>query len=180
MFFVDLDIVLLKNKLFKLTKATFVIYSQPIFNKKYLTANFDDPPWNFVDIRNLKSNEIKDLVEKISKLNNVMIYISSKQEIVHLDKLVSSLNNQMQFHEIRIFFDDETFEELVLHLLFITLTSEHFKVSLMLFKNIYTDLFFFKYFFRSFKSKLGVPTVYKFEENKNVHTNDKLFQFTVF
>ena len=82
----------------------------------------------------MKSNEIKDLVENISKLNNVVIRISSKQEIIHLDKLVSSLTNQKEFHSLRIYFDDEIFEELVLYLLFITLTRENFKVSLFLLK----------------------------------------------
>ena len=102
----------------------------------------------------MKSNEIKDLVENISKLNNVVIRISSKQEIIHLDKLVSSLTNQKEFHTLRIFFDDETFEEFALHLLFITLTRENFKVSLFLCKKLYTDIFIFKYFFRSLNSKL--------------------------
>ena len=82
----------------------------------------------------MKSNEIEDLVEKVSKLNSVIVRISSKQEIVNLDKLVFSLKNQKEFHVFRIFFDDKTFEDFALHLLFIALTRENFKVILFLFQ----------------------------------------------
>jgi len=96
--------------------------------RHYEIPDIDSSPWNLVDIRNLKSNEIKNLVEKVSKLNKVIIRISSKQEIVHLDKIISCLNKQKLFHSVQIFFEDETFEELALHLVFITLTREYFKV----------------------------------------------------
>jgi len=104
--------------------------------RHYVIPDIGYPPWNLVDIRNLKSNEIKNLVEKVSKLNNVIIRISSKQEIVHLDKLVSSLDKQKLFNDLHIFLEDETVEEFALHLLFVALTREHFKVSYLFLYNV--------------------------------------------
>ena len=85
-------------------------------------------PWNNVDIRRLNSNELAEVVEKVSTLSNVRCTISTREECTQLDKIFEMLSKPTELNELVIFFD-ETFDDYFVYYLYISLKRGTFKVS---------------------------------------------------
>ena len=76
----------------------------------------------------MKSEELTEVVEKISTLSDVRITISTKEEVVNMDKIVRMFNKRTEIWAVTIFLDGETFDDHSTYYLFITITREKFKV----------------------------------------------------
>ena len=89
-------------------------------------------PWTNVDVRNLTSSEINDVVQKIPSLSNVRITVSTKQEIIRLDKITRLLNRKVQINELSVFINND-FDECFLYYMFVTLSREKLQVLVFFF-----------------------------------------------
>ena len=79
----------------------------------------------------MKSEELTEVVEKFSTLSYVSyvrIEISTKEEVVNMDKIFRKFDKQTNIHEVTIFLNDETFDEPSIYYMFTTITHEKFKV----------------------------------------------------
>ena len=76
----------------------------------------------------MKSEELKEVLGKTSTLSNVRITISSKEEVVNMDKIFQKFHKQTNINDVTIFFDDETLDDVITYYLFLTITREKFKV----------------------------------------------------
>ena len=83
---------------------------------------------NIIDLRNLRSVEVKDVVDKISTLEEIRITVSSNEEIVNLDKVFSLLKRQTSILSLSISMD-ESFYETCFYDLFSEKTRKNFNVS---------------------------------------------------
>ena len=76
----------------------------------------------------MKSEELTEVVEKISTLSLVRITISTKEEVVNMDKIIRTFNKQTEIFEVTIFLNDETLDDHSIYYLFLTISREKFKV----------------------------------------------------
>ena len=81
----------------------------------------------------MKSEELTGVVEKVSTLSNVRITISTKEEVVNMDKIIRYLNKQTEISGVTIILDDETFDDPFIYFLLVPITRERFKVFLFVF-----------------------------------------------
>ena len=85
---------------------------------------------NIIDLRNLRSVEVEDVVKKISTLSEVRITISSNEEIVNFDKVFSLVKRQISILSLSISMD-ESFYETCFYDYFGEKTRKNFKVRFL-------------------------------------------------
>ena len=81
----------------------------------------------------MKSEELTGVVEKVSTLGCVHITISTKEEVVNMDKIIRKFNKQIYIYAVTIILDDETFDDPFIYFLLVSITREGFKVFLFVF-----------------------------------------------
>ena len=86
-------------------------------------------PYKIFDLRELNSNELKQVNRKISSAKYSVLFLNSKKEFVLLDKIINELNEKLDVYNIIIYFDEYTNEELVLLFLFRILSNKNFQVA---------------------------------------------------
>ena len=76
----------------------------------------------------MKSEELTEVVEKVPTLSNVRIEISTKEEVVNMDKIFRKLNKKTYIFALAVFFDDTIFDDPFIYYFFLTTKREKFKV----------------------------------------------------
>ena len=96
-------------------------------------VNAYEEPTTVFDLRKLSSNQLQYFRPIISMDNTSLLNINSKAEIITLDNLLSSSNEELVINKLRIYFDEDMNNEFVLHFLFKILANDNITVVLTYF-----------------------------------------------